>query len=235
MPIKLIIFDLDGTLIDAYAAIIDSFNYTMHKLSLPERSSSMIKKAVGWGDENLLKPFVHDRFLTKALNIYRLHHKVSLIKKSKLIPYAKNLLVYLKQKNIKLTVASNRPTKFSLILLKHLRIKNYFDYILCADKLKFRKPHPLILNRIIKKIGASKDETLYLADMALDAMAGKRADIKTIIVLGGSSSKIEIEKEGPFKIVRNLRHGLKAIDDEINKGYTNPTRIDLADTSEGRV
>jgi phosphoglycolate phosphatase len=212
MSVKLIIFDLDGTLIDAYGAIIDSLNYTMSKLGLPSRSGFRIKRAVGWGDKNLVRPFVPGRLLNKALDIYRIHHKKALLKRSRLLPFARRLLFILRQKRIKLAVASNRPTKFSLILLRHLKIKDCFDYILCADKLKFGKPHPLILNMIVKKMRVKKREVLYAGDMVLDAQAGRRANIKTIIVLGGSSTREEIKKEHPFKIVRGLRSVVKVID-----------------------
>jgi len=56
--LSLIIFDLDGTLLDAYGAIIESFNYTMRKVGCPKRDSLTIRRAVGWGDEFLLRPFV---------------------------------------------------------------------------------------------------------------------------------------------------------------------------------
>ena len=65
---KLIIFDLDGTLIDAYQPIIDSFNFTMKKLGLPLKNKTVIRKAVGWGDEMLLLPFLPKK---KARWIYR--------------------------------------------------------------------------------------------------------------------------------------------------------------------
>lgn len=204
MTAKLAIFDLDGTLIDAYRAIADSFNYAMRCLLLPEQDFLTIKKVVGMGDANLLKPFVPKASLGKAVALYRAHHKNSLGRKSKLMPGAEKLLANLKKEGVKLAVASNRPTEFSLIILRVLKIKKYFDYILCADKLKFGKPHPAMLNSILRKLKVKKEEAVYVGDMAIDAEAGRRAKIKTIIVLGGSSSKAEIKKSRPFKVMRNL-------------------------------
>jgi phosphoglycolate phosphatase len=203
--IKLIIFDLDGTLVDAYAAIEASFNYVMRKLGLKEKSAKSIRRAVGWGDLNLLKPFVLRQDLGRALRLYRKHHKHSLLKYSRLYPYVRLLLGRLQARGYKLAVATNRPTKFSLILLKHLRIFDYFDYVLCADKLKQGKPNPEILNKIIKELSFKKPQVLYVGDMVIDAEAGRRAKIDTIIVTGGSSSTIEIKKERPFKIITKLR------------------------------
>lgn len=202
--IKLVIFDLDGTLVDAYAAISSSFNYVMRKLGLKQQSASLIRRLVGWGDSRLIKSYIPKSDLSHALKLYREHHKSSLLKHSRLYPQARFILRRLKAKGYKLAVASNRPTEFSLILLKHLRIIGLFDGILCADKLKHAKPHPEILNKIIKKFAFKKSQVLYVGDMALDAQAARRAKVRAVIVTGGSSSISEIKRERPFKIVPSI-------------------------------
>ncbi len=199
--IKLVIFDLDGTLVNAYGAINSSFNYVMRKLGLKPQSANTIRRAVGWGDINLLKPYVRPKDLEFALGLYRNHHKYSLLKHSRLYRRVRYLLRCLKAEGYKLAVASNRPTEFSFILLRHLRLTDFFDYVLCADKLKYGKPHPQILNKIIKRFGVKKSQALYVGDMAIDAQAARRARIKAIIVTGGSSDNRQIKKEKPFKII----------------------------------
>jgi len=209
--IRLIIFDLDGTLIDAYSAIEKSFNFTMKKMGYPPKDPLTIRKAVGWGDNNLLKGFVNKSDLAQALSLYRKHHQASLLKYSHLFNNSKKILKHLKGNGYKLAVASNRPTKFSNILIRHLGIKKYFDYCLCADKLKHGKPNPEILNKITKKFSFKKKSVLYVGDMAIDAQAGRRAKIKTIIVTTGSSTKTEIRKEKPYYITRSLLYFLKVL------------------------
>lgn len=202
--IKLVIFDLDGTLIDAYPAITGSFNYTMQRLNYPLQKPQVIRRAVGWGDAHLLKPFVDTQDLGKALLIYRRHHAKSLLRESRILPGALDVLRGLKKRNFKLAVASNRPTRFSRILIRHLRLKDYFTYVLCADKLKRGKPHPQILKKIMRKLRASPETTLYVGDMAIDAQTGRRAGVKTVMVTGGSSSRLEIRKEKPCRIIANI-------------------------------
>jgi len=204
LNIKLVIFDLDGTLIDAYAAISSSFNHTMRSLGLKPRSPSVVRRLVGWGDINLLKPHVPADKLEKAVRLYRAHHRESLIRYSHLYPGVRGFLSRLKKKGVKLAVASNRPSRFSLILLRHFRIAGVFDYVLCADKLKRGKPAPDILNKIVGRFGFRKKEVLYVGDMVIDAQAGRRAGVRTIIVTGGSSRIVEIRKERPFKIVHGI-------------------------------
>jgi phosphoglycolate phosphatase len=202
--IKLIIFDLDGTLVDAYPAIISSFNYTMRKLKLPPEDDLVIRKAVGWGDENLLKPFIKEKDVARALSIYRRHHKVALLRKSRLLPGVGRVLTYLVNKGYKLAVASNRPTRFSWILIRHLKLKKYFNYVLCADKLRHGKPHPEILNKIMQRLGVKPKATLYVGDMTIDAQAGRGAKVRTIIVTTGSSLKDEIKRERPYRIITRI-------------------------------
>ena len=214
--IKLIIFDLDGTLVDAYAAINSSFNYALRKLGLKAQNASLIRRSVGWGDANLLKPYVLKQNLGRAISLYRKHHKHSLLKHSRLYPYVRLLLRRLKAGGYKLAVASNRPTEFSLILLRHLNILNYFDYVLCADKLKHGKPSPEILNKIIKRFAFKKSQVLYVGDMVIDAQAARRAKVNAVIVTGGSSSRFQIKKERPFKIITEISQLAKMLDGRAN-------------------
>lgn len=208
---RLIIFDLDGTLINAYPAIIRSFNYALQKLGYPKKNALIIRRAVGWGDENLLRPFVKAKDLKKAVSLYRRHHQTSLVRDSRLFPKVKILLRWLKKKGYKLAVASNRPTKFSLILIRYLKIGKYFDYILCADKLQNIKPHPEILQKIMQKFRLRPEETLYVGDMAIDAQAARAARVKTIMVTTGSSTKREIKKERPYRIIAKITELLKLL------------------------
>ncbi|MFA6216731.1 MAG: HAD family hydrolase [Candidatus Omnitrophota bacterium] len=208
---KLAIFDLDGTLIDAYPAIVRSFNYTMRAFGYPAQKTLVIRRAVGWGDKYLLAPFVKKKHLSGALLVYRRHHKNALRAYAKTIPGAKRVLRYLRNKGYRLAVASNRPTFFSRILIRTLGLKQYFDFVLCADKLKLGKPHPEILEKILKKLHAEAKHTVYIGDMTIDAQAGRRAHIDTIIVTTGSSSETEIVREKPYRVISDIRGLLKIL------------------------
>jgi len=209
--IKLVIFDLDGTLVDAYPAIISSFNYTMQRLNYSAQDSSIIRRTVGWGDENLLRPFIKKKEVSYALSIYRRHHKLALLRESRLFPKVDRVLAYLKKKGYILAVASNRPSRFSWILIRHLKLKKYFNYVLCADKLKHIKPHPEIINKIMQRFTLKPEETIYVGDMAIDAQAGRGAKVKAIIVTTGSSPKSEIKREQPYRIIGRVAQLLKIL------------------------
>jgi HAD superfamily hydrolase (TIGR01549 family) len=201
---KVFIFDLDGTLVDAYPAIISSFNFTMTALGYRAEKDEVIKRAVGWGDTKLLEPFVSSKDLKIALSVYRRHHLHSLKAHLRWLPEAKELLVCLKKKDRKVAIASNRPKRFTKIILKSLGAAKFFDKVLCADQLKFGKPNPLILQRLIKALGVSKQDVLYVGDMVIDVVTGKRAGVETAAVSTGSSTLQELKRAKPTYLFKDL-------------------------------
>jgi HAD superfamily hydrolase (TIGR01509 family) len=194
---ELIIFDLDGTLVNAYPAITSSFNHTMQRLGYPVQSPEIVRRAVGGGDRNLLLPFVRKSHLDCALAIYRRHHAGALKKLAVLMPGAGKILREMKQHNLKLAIASNRPRRFSLILLENLGIRRLFDAVVCKDMVRFGKPHPLMLNTIMRLLHVAPHKTVYVGDMIVDIEAGKRAHVFTVAVTTGSNSAQELRASHP--------------------------------------
>ncbi len=199
------IFDLDGTIINAYPAIISSFNFTMRKSGFKAQKPDIIKKHVGRGDINLLKPFVPKKALKKAIVIYRRHHMESLVREARLMPYARQILTFLGKSGVKMAVATNRPARFTRLVLKHLKIGHFFNKVLCTDRLKYAKPNPLVLNMLIRYFKISKSEAIYVGDMVLDVQTARRAGMDVLIVATGSSCMVELRKEKPTYLVKNLK------------------------------
>ncbi|MCK5581634.1 MAG: HAD family hydrolase [Candidatus Omnitrophica bacterium] len=204
MKIKLVIFDLDGTLINAYRAVYESVNYVMKRFGYPRIDSATIKRTVGWGERHLIRAFIGEEGLRKVHKAYRTHHKKELPESSKTLPGARRLLRYLQKNQYQMAVATNRPAETSQILLKHLKLFDYFDYVLCGDKVDNPKPHPEILNKVLVKCDCRPNEALYVGDMTIDVEAGKRARVKTVAVPTGSSYLNEIKALKPYRIVKNV-------------------------------
>lgn len=201
---RLFIFDLDGTLADAYGAIEKSINFTLKRLGLMSVAYKEVKRRVGRGDRLFMKSFFPVKDMEKALKIYRLHHAKALLKYTRLRPYAKKLLYTLKGEKKLLAIASNRPYYYTNIILKKLGIRKYFDIVLCADQINSLKPDPKILYTIIKKLGVSREETVYTGDMDIDMKTASRAKIDAIFITGGSSTINAVKKYKNKKVVYSL-------------------------------
>ena len=204
MNIKLVIFDLDGTLMNAYPAVYRSVNYALARFGHPSIGHAIIKRTVGLGDRHLLRSFIGEADLDAALKVYRRHHALSLRKDTKLLPGSLRLLRYLRSQGLKIAVASNRPTKFSLIAIKHLKIRKFFDHILCGDKVDHPKPAPDILLAILKKFSLKPSQALYVGDMAIDVRTGRRARVKTVAVTTGSNTAAELAALKPYSVVKSI-------------------------------
>ena len=204
MKIKLVVFDLDGTLINAYPAVSRSVNYTVQHFGFAPISHQKIKRSVGWGDRHLLQSFIGDADLDAALKVYRRHHALALRKDTKLLSGALKILQYLQANGFKIAVASNRPTKFSLIAIRYLKIEKFFDYVLCGDKVKRPKPAPDILKAILKKFSLKATQALYVGDMQIDIKTGHGARVKTVAVATGSNTPKELAALKPLAVIKNV-------------------------------
>jgi len=209
--IKLVVFDLDGTLIDAYAAVEQSVNHVMRRLGLRRVGKRRIVRAVGWGERHLLSQFVPAPDLAQAAALYRRHHVRALKNGAKLLPGSLRLLKQLKQEGYRLAVASNRATRFSRLILRNLEIDGYFCCILCRDKVERPKPFPDILLGIIGKLRIQPEETLFVGDMTVDMQAGQRAGICTVAVTTGSSTKKELQRFEPLAVIPRIYQTLKVL------------------------
>jgi len=204
--IKLVIFDLDGTLVNAYPAVSRSVNHTLKVLGFPPRSHDEIKRKVGGGDRKLMVQFVGEELADKAMTIYRPHHARTLQLKGtvKFLPGALGILKFLKGNGYKLAIASNRPTKFTRIILKVLGVSPFFDMVLCADKADKPKPYPDMLWAIAKRLRIDIKEVLYVGDMTIDVNCARRAGIRVVAVATGSSSKKELKELKPWAIIGKM-------------------------------
>jgi phosphoglycolate phosphatase len=204
--IKLVIFDLDGTLVNAYPAVSRSVNHTLGRFGLAPRSHAEIKRSVGGGDRKLMAHFVGEKRADQAIVIYRPHHTRALREKGavRLLPGALGALRFLKGRGYKLAIASNRPTKFTRIILKVLGVLKFFDVVLCADRAGKPKPYPDILWAIAQRLKIDRSEVLYVGDMTIDVNCARRAGVRMVAVATGSSSKKELKDLKPWGFIDKM-------------------------------
>ncbi len=202
--IKIIIFDLDGTLVDAYQAVAQSLNFSLNEVGLPSMDDEAIKRSVGWGEKKLVQKLVKSDLVERVLSIYREHHKRSLKSGTKYLPGARKLLNELTEQGYSMAIASNRPTRFTEIILKQLDARNYFKTVICADKVPKAKPAGDMLEYILKKFSLESHQAVYVGDMTIDIETANAVGMKAITVTTGSCTKDELESHNPHKIMGHL-------------------------------
>ncbi|MBF0490343.1 MAG: HAD family hydrolase [Candidatus Omnitrophica bacterium] len=198
------IFDLDGTLVNAYPAVVSSVNFTLQKLGFPKKTAYQIKRAVGWGDKQLVVQFVGEELAGEALQLYRQHHLKALETGVRFLPGSRALLKWCRAQGLMLAIASNRPLMFTKVILQGLGVEEMFDQVLCGDQVKKAKPYPDMLLSICRKCKIKKSETLFVGDMTIDLNCGARAGIRTVGVATGSNTKKELLELKPYKIIDSI-------------------------------
>ena len=203
---KLIIFDLDGTLVDAFDAVTASLNHAFSEMNLPLIDPQIIKESVGWGETKLVKRFVEEDQVQPVLSIYRQHHRHSLKTGTKFLPGAKQVLDQLKENDYHLAIASNRPSRFTHIILKHLEIRDHFGHVLCADQVDNAKPAPDLIHTLMDRFETKPHETVYVGDMIIDVEAGKAAEVTTVGVTTGAADADDLSAGDPHHIISEITH-----------------------------
>ena len=203
MDSELIIFDLDGTLIDSSDDIAWAANMTLVYMGYNEMDLDAIKEGIGWGVKTLLQKLMPqegperiDDARVKFLEYYWDHLTVNTI----LYPGVRETIDYFKDHDKKMAIVTNKPIKFTEKILNELALKDFFLMVLGGDSLMNRKPDPEPVEKVISTLGVTKGKTVFVGDSKVDGETGKRAGIFTIGVEYGFSGRKELEEAG-FDII----------------------------------
>ncbi|CAG1065308.1 phosphoglycolate phosphatase [uncultured bacterium] len=203
----LVIFDLDGTLIDSSGDIAWCANKTLAAFGHAEMDPSEIVGHIGWGVKPLLEklmPGEAPEMITEArlkfLEVYGGH----LVVETTLYPGVVELLDRLSGQGKKLAVVTNKPEGLASGILDVMKLSGYFKLLLGGDSLPNRKPHPEPIEKAIKELGAKPDRTIVVGDSPVDCEAAKGAGAYAIGAAYGFRGRGELEAAGCDIIVEDV-------------------------------
>jgi len=190
---KIVIFDMDGTLIDSKKDITISVNYVRKvNHNLPQLSEEFIVESINKEVRNLPKLFYNtDIYEEKDRTLFEKHYKEQCIQNPYLYEGIKEMLQVLHVKGVKLSVATNAPTQFAQTMLKHLHVSDMFDMIIGADKVRASKPEPDMIHKILDFYHYNKscDKAWMVGDNSKDIKSAQNAEIEAIFVVWGFSAR----------------------------------------------
>ena len=201
---KLAVFDLDGTIIDAYKSIQKTLNYSLEQMGYSPVTLEKVKKSVGRGEVDLASKLVKEQDMAELIAFYRQNHIKFIDGNVKLLEGSEELLDSLKDRGLHIALATNRAAFAVSPLLEKLNIKGYFDIIYTRDDVVNPKPDPAILLKTIAYFNTEKPQTFFVGDMDVDYLAGSNAGVDTYIVLTGSSSKEDFDQYANVNLFDNL-------------------------------
>lgn len=207
--VKLIIYDLDGTLIDSRHDIANAVNGTLTELGLAELSVEQISSFVGNGVTPLMRRALWEAgaqhavpLLERSIKLFRCRYSEHLLDNTRLYPSVPGVLEFFRQREQ--AVVTNKPEEFSLAILKGLGIDSYFLRIIGGDCGFPKKPDPGAVLTLMHQGGILPGETLLVGDSAMDVETGKNASVYTAAVTYGFGSRAEIENSHPHFLLDDL-------------------------------
>lgn len=188
-PVDLLIFDLDGTLIESKWDIAESVNYTLAELGLPERPLEEIFGFVGDGVKKLLHLAVGEgnqvRF-EEALQVFRGHYLEHCLDRTTFFPGIEPMLQHFAYKQK--AVATNKSIDYTRVIVNGLGAQ-HFTYLVGGDNGFGLKPEPGMLLHILERLNVPKERAILVGDSTNDINGGHNAGIRVCAVGYGMGNR----------------------------------------------
>jgi len=211
---KLLIFDLDGTLINSALDLAKAVNYMLVKLGKETFEEETIHGWVGNGALTLVKRALLGKrelddsldadYVEKALNIFLDYYEANLCNATVPYPNVTQTLQTLKEKGYTLAIVTNKPFKFVAPILKGLNMDGLFAVILGGDSLAEKKPHPAPLLHICENLGITVKDSVMIGDSKNDILAANACDMDSVGVTYGYNYGEDIGVHKPTIIINNF-------------------------------
>ena len=204
--IELIIFDLDGTLVDSKQDIINAINFMLKEMSLPEKSNEEIISYVGKGIDELLVKSLESQDTdvnNKGLALFKSYYEKHPADHAYLYKGVEETLKYFKNKQK--AVITNRNHKSALNILKKMGIYTYFTRIIGDDNKLCLKPSRDQFDKLFDILSVKKkDKIIMIGDMDVDIIAAKASGVLTCAVTYGFGKFDDIRKLKPDYIIDSI-------------------------------
>ena len=201
---RTVLFDLDGTLIDHFAAIHRSYVHTMAQLGLPAPTPLEVRGAVGGGLANSLGRFVPAARLAEALKIYGAYWDRTMLDGVSLMPGALALLEMLRARGATMAVLTNKRGSSSRLICDHLGVAPVFRAVVGAEDTPWLKPEPEFMAHVLNLLGAEAPSTILIGDSPFDIDAAHYAAMPAWCVTTGTHTAAQLEAAGADAIFPDL-------------------------------
>jgi phosphoglycolate phosphatase len=204
LPFRTYLFDLDGTLIDHFAAIQRSYTHTLAHFGRPAPTRAEVRSAVGGGFENSIAKFFVGRDLTEALGVYREYWDRTMLQDVILMPGARDLLTALHGRGAVLAVITNKLGSSSRLICEHLGIQPLLRAVVGAKDTAWLKPEPEFTRHVLQLVGADPASALLVGDSPYDIQAAHGGGLPAWCVSIGTHTARELEQAGADRIFAGL-------------------------------
>jgi phosphoglycolate phosphatase len=211
-PMNLLIFDLDGTLIDSKLDLVHAVNSARAFMKLGPISGEMVSSYVGSGAPVLMRralgPEASEAEVARALEYFLSYYRAHMLDNTRLYPGVQEALdrlhdARLHSGGVKLAVLTNKPVKFSRSLVQGLGLADHFFQIYGGNSFEQKKPDPIGIETLLGESGASRERTIMVGDSGVDVRTARNAQVMACGVSYGLQPETFAE-EPPDLLVDNM-------------------------------
>ena len=181
----IILFDLDGTLIDSTEAILESFGVAYEKHGREAPDSELIKAEIGHPLDHMFSTLgVEEEKVWDFVAAYKDHYRMISCQKTVLLPDAREA-VELASKHATLGVVTTKTGKYSIELLEHLGLMHHFGVLIGREDVENPKPHPEPIYKALQALPKTANEIWMVGDTCMDMLSAKEANVTGVGVTCG--------------------------------------------------
>jgi len=208
-PHPLVIFDLDGTLVDSAADIAEALNLTLEDHQLPRVAEAVVHTWIGDGVRRLVEQAFsaagHEADLDAVMPGFMRHYQACLLRSPRLYDGVVPALQGLRERGVVLAICTNKPHAMVAPLLAHLGVQEYFAHVLGGDSLPERKPSGAPLRYIAAAFDVAPSAALMVGDSITDYRAAVDAGMPVALVRYGYPRGLDLEAVQAVAVMDDLR------------------------------
>ena len=207
----LILFDLDGTLVETAPEICDAVNDTLQHFELASVSQTQVNDWIGHGTGWLMKRAWEEQKGSDKANWDEVmarfihHYEATAGTTSVPFPFVLETLRKARDYGLKQAVVTNKETRFTNRILEKHGLTNLLDMVVCGDTLSVKKPNPAVIQHCLDTLGVAQGEALFVGDSSIDMATAKAAGVLCWAVPYGYNLGRPIEETMPDRIVPDIR------------------------------
>lgn len=210
---KMVLIDVDGTLVDSVPDLAYCVDEMMQQLKLPPRGEAKVREWVGNGVERLVRRALIDQLdgepdeglFQQAYPIFMSLYAENTSKRSVLYPGVNEGLAYLRAAGYKLGCVTNKAEQFTLPLLQDLGIRDNFEIVVSGDTLPVKKPDPGPLLHVASYFGLSPAQATMIGDSVSDVKAARAAGFQIICMSYGYNHGVDIREAKPDAVIDSMQ------------------------------
>lgn len=214
--LKLVMFDLDGTLIETGTEICQAVNDTLTQAGCAPVSQQQVNGWIGMGTLELLIRALAWSTQTSDLEIRESDGLISARQRfehnyvlrcgtcSRLYPRVREVLTQLKEQGVKLAVVTNKEMRFTDIVLASHQLTDLFDIVIGGDSVPVKKPDPAGIERCLSLFAMDAAQALFVGDSSIDAMAAKNAAVPVWLLPYGYNMDRPVGECNPDRVISDI-------------------------------